>query len=80
MERLVHLRDYWANRLLKNDSVRLHTSQKPGFACGIANAQESAKDNTLSSGEKKDGFVLLFNGNDLSGWKNNRHWMAMALS
>lgn len=35
--RLVHLRDYWANRLLENDRVRLHTSQKPGFACGIAN-------------------------------------------
>jgi selenocysteine lyase/cysteine desulfurase len=35
--RLVYLRDYWANRLLENDRVHLHTSQKPGFACGIAN-------------------------------------------
>ena len=36
-ERLVFLRDYWASRLLRNDRVRLHTSQRPGFACGIAN-------------------------------------------
>lgn len=35
--RLVYLRDYWADRLLENDRVRLHTSQKPGFAAGIAN-------------------------------------------
>jgi selenocysteine lyase/cysteine desulfurase len=35
-ERLVYLRDRWANRLLANDRVRLHTSLKPGFACGIA--------------------------------------------
>jgi selenocysteine lyase/cysteine desulfurase len=35
--RLVHLRDLWAERLLENDRVRLHTSQRPGFACGIAN-------------------------------------------
>lgn len=34
--RLVVLRDLWANRLLENDRVRLHTSLKPGFACGIA--------------------------------------------
>ena len=37
--RLVYLRDYWANRLLVHDRVRLHTSQKPGFACGIATVQ-----------------------------------------
>jgi isopenicillin-N epimerase len=37
--RLVYLRDYWANTLLENDNVRLHTSQKPGFACGIANVE-----------------------------------------
>ncbi len=34
--RMVFLRDYWANRLLTHDRVRLHTSLKPGFACGIA--------------------------------------------
>ncbi|MFW6088396.1 MAG: aminotransferase class V-fold PLP-dependent enzyme [Gemmatimonadota bacterium] len=34
--RLVHLRDRWAERLLENDRVRLHTSLEPGFACGIA--------------------------------------------
>jgi isopenicillin-N epimerase len=37
--RMVYLRDYWANSLLENDNVRLHTSQKPGFACGIANVE-----------------------------------------
>ncbi|MFW6085208.1 MAG: aminotransferase class V-fold PLP-dependent enzyme, partial [Gemmatimonadota bacterium] len=35
--RLVYLRDYWANRLLEHDRVRLHTSLEPGLACGIAN-------------------------------------------
>jgi len=34
--RLVFLRDYWANRVLEQDRVRLHTSLKPGLACGIA--------------------------------------------
>jgi len=37
--RLVYLRNYWADRLLQNDNVRLHTSLKPGFACGIANVE-----------------------------------------
>ncbi len=37
--RLVYLRNYWAEKLLKNDNVRLHTSLKPGFACGIANVE-----------------------------------------
>jgi isopenicillin-N epimerase len=37
--RLVWLRDYWAKPLLEIDGVRLHTSLKPGFACGIANVQ-----------------------------------------
>jgi isopenicillin-N epimerase len=37
--RLVYLRDYWAKPLLEHDRVRLHTSLKPGFACGIANVE-----------------------------------------
>lgn len=37
--RLVFLRNYWAERLLRHDRVRLHTSLKPGFACGIANVE-----------------------------------------
>lgn len=37
--RLVYLRDYWANALLQHDNVRLNTSQKEGFACGIANVE-----------------------------------------
>jgi selenocysteine lyase/cysteine desulfurase len=35
--RLVYLRDYWAKRLLEFDNIKLHTSLKPGMACGIAN-------------------------------------------
>jgi selenocysteine lyase/cysteine desulfurase len=37
--RLVFLRDRWARRLLEHDRVRLHTSLKPGLACGIATVQ-----------------------------------------
>ena len=37
--RLVYLRDYWAKRLLEHDRVRLHTSLKPGMACGIATVE-----------------------------------------
>jgi isopenicillin-N epimerase len=38
--RLVHLRNSWAEALLsEDDRVRLHTSLKPGFACGIANVE-----------------------------------------
>ena len=36
-QRLVYLRDYWARPLLEHDRVRLNTSLRPGFACGIAN-------------------------------------------
>ncbi|MCG8608866.1 aminotransferase class V-fold PLP-dependent enzyme [bacterium] len=37
--RMVYLRDRWANRLIQHDRVKLHTSQKPGFACGLATVQ-----------------------------------------
>ncbi|MFV2008179.1 MAG: aminotransferase class V-fold PLP-dependent enzyme, partial [Longimicrobiales bacterium] len=37
--RLVYLRNYWAERLLQRDRVRLHTSLKPGFAAAIATVQ-----------------------------------------
>ena len=37
--RLRYLRDYWAQRLLQHDRVRLHTSLKPEFSCGIATVQ-----------------------------------------
>ena len=37
--RLAYLRDYWAAPLMEHDNVRLHTSLKPGFACGIANVE-----------------------------------------
>jgi selenocysteine lyase/cysteine desulfurase len=37
--RLVYLRNYWAERLLQHENVRLNTSLKPGFAAGIANVQ-----------------------------------------
>lgn len=42
--RLVHLRNTWAERLLEHDRVRLHTSLKPGFACGIATVQVEGVD------------------------------------
>jgi isopenicillin-N epimerase len=46
--RMVYLRDYWANELLRHDNVRLHTSQQPGFACGIANVEiEGVEPNDL---------------------------------
>ena len=48
--RLVYLRDYWANRLLAHDRVSLNTSQKPGFACGIANVHvEGVATNALQA-------------------------------
>jgi len=34
--RFIHLRDYWAGKLLENPRVRLHTPLERGFACGIA--------------------------------------------
>lgn len=34
--RLRYLRDRWVKRLLQYDRVRLHTSLKPEFACGLA--------------------------------------------
>jgi len=37
--RLVYLRNYWAEKLLELDDVRLNTSLKPGFAAGIANVE-----------------------------------------
>jgi len=37
--RLVYLRNYWAERLLRHDRVRLHTSMEPGSACGIATVE-----------------------------------------
>lgn len=47
--RLVYLRDYWANRLLENDRVSLNTSQKAGFACGIANVHVEGLDTAALS-------------------------------
>ena len=37
--RLRHLRDRWALRLARHERMRLHTSLKPGKACGIANVE-----------------------------------------
>lgn len=42
--RLVHLRNYWAEKLLELEGVRLHTSLKPGFAAGIANVEVEGRD------------------------------------
>ena len=37
--RLNFLRDRWAKRLLQHDRVRIHTSLKPGLACGLGTVQ-----------------------------------------
>ncbi len=37
--RLVYLRDRWAKRLAAHPKARLHTSLKPGMACGLANVE-----------------------------------------
>jgi selenocysteine lyase/cysteine desulfurase len=42
--RLRFLRDRWATRLLEHDRVRLHTSLKPDFSCGIATVQVEGLD------------------------------------
>ena len=57
--RLVYLRDYWANRLLEHDRVRLHTSQKPGFACGIATVQVEGIDSRKISQHLWDAHRIL---------------------
>lgn len=44
--RLVYLRNRWAERLIEHDRVRLHTSLKPGFACGIATVEVVGEDTT----------------------------------
>ncbi|MFQ5742090.1 MAG: aminotransferase class V-fold PLP-dependent enzyme [Acidobacteriota bacterium] len=44
--RLRYLRNYWAERLLAHDRVRLHTSLKPQFACGLANVQVEGIDSS----------------------------------
>ena len=42
--RMVFLRDRWARRLVEHDRVRLHTSLRPGFACGIATVEVDGVD------------------------------------
>ncbi len=37
--RMRYLRDYWARHLLEEDGIRLHTSLKPEFSCGLANVE-----------------------------------------
>ncbi len=44
--RLIFLRDRWARRLLQHDRVRLNTSLRPGFACGLANVQIQGVDSS----------------------------------
>ncbi len=39
LERLIHLRDRWAQRLAAHERVRFHTSLRPGFAGGIATVE-----------------------------------------
>jgi selenocysteine lyase/cysteine desulfurase len=42
--RLRALRDRWAGRLLEHERIRLHTSLKPQFSCGLATVQVEGVD------------------------------------
>ncbi len=59
--RLRFLRDYWAKRLLSHSSgrVKLHTSLKPGFSCGIANVQVEGIDTEKLAGWLWDKHKIL---------------------
>ena len=48
-ERLRFLRNYWAERLLKNDRVKLNTSLKSEFSCGLANVNIEGVDHSKLS-------------------------------
>ncbi|MFQ5652909.1 MAG: aminotransferase class V-fold PLP-dependent enzyme [bacterium] len=48
--RMTYLRNRWAERLLQHDRVRLHTSLKPGFACGLATVQVEGIDSVDLAG------------------------------
>lgn len=37
--RMKYLNDYWIDQIIDSDRVRLHTSRKPEFACGIATVE-----------------------------------------
>ena len=37
--RLIYLRDRWAQRVVRRDGIRLHTSLRPGKSCGIATVE-----------------------------------------
>lgn len=43
---LLHLRDYWARRLVKHERVQMHTRLKSGVACGLATAQVDSVEST----------------------------------
>ena len=49
-----------------------------GFACllltVVTSVQAADKPNTLSDKEKAQGFELLFNGENLDGWKQSGNW------
>jgi len=61
--RLVHLRNLWAERLLAaSDRVRLHTSLKPGFACGLANVEIVGVDTGKLQGWLWDKHRILVTG------------------
>ena len=37
--RMRYLRNYWAQKLISNDKIVIHTSMKPAYSCGIATVQ-----------------------------------------
>jgi isopenicillin-N epimerase len=69
-ERLIALRNYWAERLLQHERVRMHTSLEPGFACGIANVEVEGVDTKgLADHLWKDHRILVvaINHDDFQG-------------
>lgn len=57
--RLRYLRDLWAKRLLATGKVKLHTSLKPGFSCGLANFQIEGVDPVKLAGHLWDRHRIL---------------------
>jgi selenocysteine lyase/cysteine desulfurase len=49
-KRLVELRERWMERLARHERIRMHTSRKPGFACGVANVELEGVDSAALAG------------------------------
>lgn len=75
-QRLVYLRDRWANELKNYEQVKLHTSLKEGKACGIANVQVEgidSKDLADHLWEKYHIFVVPIKHEEFEGIRVTPH-------